>query len=295
MRTWTDRRGTPDLAEYGRILRRDPAELDAFLDRVTINVSHLWRHEDQFEVLRTGTLPRPVRAAERLLAVTLSMWLDWDRHDCFQPCSSGRAARAHRRGRLRPSPFPGSALPRRDPYRARTSCLRAVRRSGPSLCRPPRPSFTRRTPRPRLALARWSRRVSLRRTWCPANRRTRASAARRGARERRAGCGGRLRRHSRFETCPPPRRAHFSGPAADTTRRPWRAAALLDPSPWLAAALAGGADRSFGAEPSPIPSPAPPAAEFRALLGLRSVELFYRARGRRFPRRQGRHRGTPCR
>ncbi len=57
VRTWTERRGTPDLAEYGSRLRRDPQELDAFLDRVTINVSHLWRHEDQFETLRTKLLP----------------------------------------------------------------------------------------------------------------------------------------------------------------------------------------------------------------------------------------------
>jgi chemotaxis protein methyltransferase CheR len=57
VRTWAERRGTPDLAEYGSRLRRDPAEVDAFLDRVTINVSHLWRHEDQFEVLRTSILP----------------------------------------------------------------------------------------------------------------------------------------------------------------------------------------------------------------------------------------------
>jgi chemotaxis protein methyltransferase CheR len=57
VRTWTERRGTPDLAAYGQRLRREPAELDAFLDRVTINVSHLWRHEDQFEVLRTTILP----------------------------------------------------------------------------------------------------------------------------------------------------------------------------------------------------------------------------------------------
>ena len=66
VRTWTDRRGTPDLAEYGRILRRDPAELDAFLDRVTINVSHLWRHEDQFEVLRTKILPELTAERRRL-------------------------------------------------------------------------------------------------------------------------------------------------------------------------------------------------------------------------------------
>ena len=57
VRTFAERRGTPDLAEYGKQLRKDPQELDAFLDRVTINVSHLWRHEDQFEVLRTKLLP----------------------------------------------------------------------------------------------------------------------------------------------------------------------------------------------------------------------------------------------
>jgi chemotaxis protein methyltransferase CheR len=57
VRTWCARRGTPDLVAYGVRLRRDPAELEAFLDRVTINVSHLWRHGDQFEVLRTKILP----------------------------------------------------------------------------------------------------------------------------------------------------------------------------------------------------------------------------------------------
>jgi chemotaxis protein methyltransferase CheR len=57
VRTWTQRRGTPDLTEYGKLLRADAEELDAFLDRVTINVSHLWRHEDQFEALRRSILP----------------------------------------------------------------------------------------------------------------------------------------------------------------------------------------------------------------------------------------------
>ena len=63
VRTWTERRGTPDLGEYGKLLRKDAAELDAFLDRVTINVSHLWRHEDQFEILRTKILPELARSA----------------------------------------------------------------------------------------------------------------------------------------------------------------------------------------------------------------------------------------
>ena len=66
VRTWTERRGTPDLGEYGRRLRREPAELEAFLDRVTINVSHLWRHEDQFEVLRTKILPELTAERRRL-------------------------------------------------------------------------------------------------------------------------------------------------------------------------------------------------------------------------------------
>jgi chemotaxis protein methyltransferase CheR len=57
VRTWAERRGTPDLTAYGKRLRSEPQELDAFLDRVTINVSHLWRHEDQFEMLRTKLLP----------------------------------------------------------------------------------------------------------------------------------------------------------------------------------------------------------------------------------------------
>jgi chemotaxis protein methyltransferase CheR len=65
VRTWTERRGTPDLAEYGKRLRREPQELEAFLDRVTINVSHLWRHEEQFEVLRRSILPELAKKGSR--------------------------------------------------------------------------------------------------------------------------------------------------------------------------------------------------------------------------------------
>jgi len=52
VRTWVQRRGAASLPVYGDLLRRDPDELDAFLDRVTINVSHLWRHEEQWDALR---------------------------------------------------------------------------------------------------------------------------------------------------------------------------------------------------------------------------------------------------
>jgi chemotaxis protein methyltransferase CheR len=57
VRTFAQRRGTPDLAAYGQRLKADEEELDAFLDRVTINVSHLWRHEDQWTALGRAILP----------------------------------------------------------------------------------------------------------------------------------------------------------------------------------------------------------------------------------------------
>jgi chemotaxis protein methyltransferase CheR len=57
VRSWAHRRGTPDLTAYGARLRAEPDELDAFLDRVTINVSHLWRHEDQWAKLGHAILP----------------------------------------------------------------------------------------------------------------------------------------------------------------------------------------------------------------------------------------------
>jgi chemotaxis protein methyltransferase CheR len=57
VRTFAQRRGTPDLAAYGQRLKAEKEELDAFLDRVTINVSHLWRHEDQWTALSKTILP----------------------------------------------------------------------------------------------------------------------------------------------------------------------------------------------------------------------------------------------
>jgi chemotaxis protein methyltransferase CheR len=57
VRTFAQRRGTPDLLAYGVRLQADKEELDAFLDRVTINVSHLWRHEDQWTALGKTILP----------------------------------------------------------------------------------------------------------------------------------------------------------------------------------------------------------------------------------------------
>jgi chemotaxis protein methyltransferase CheR len=57
IRTFLTTRGHSGLDDHLKVLRADRAELEAFLDRVTINVSQLWRHPEQFEVLERHVLP----------------------------------------------------------------------------------------------------------------------------------------------------------------------------------------------------------------------------------------------
>jgi chemotaxis protein methyltransferase CheR len=57
IRTHADRRGVASLAEYLRLLGESAEELDSFLDRVTINVSQLWRNPRQWTVLERDVLP----------------------------------------------------------------------------------------------------------------------------------------------------------------------------------------------------------------------------------------------
>ena len=57
IRTFAQRRGVTQLGAYLGLLSEDTGELDAFLDRVTINVSQLWRNPEQWELLRTKVLP----------------------------------------------------------------------------------------------------------------------------------------------------------------------------------------------------------------------------------------------
>jgi len=68
IRTWTGRRGTDDLELYARRLQADPEELDAFLDRVTINVSQLWRHPEHWKALEETILPEIAAAGGRVRA-----------------------------------------------------------------------------------------------------------------------------------------------------------------------------------------------------------------------------------
>lgn len=68
VRTWVQRRGAASLPVYGDLLRRDPDELDAFLDRVTINVSQLWRHPEHWKALHDTILPELAAASPRVRA-----------------------------------------------------------------------------------------------------------------------------------------------------------------------------------------------------------------------------------
>jgi chemotaxis protein methyltransferase CheR len=57
IRSFAGRRGTPELSAYLRLLHAERGELDAFLDRVTINVSQLWRNPEQWTLLARAILP----------------------------------------------------------------------------------------------------------------------------------------------------------------------------------------------------------------------------------------------
>lgn len=57
IRSFVANRGITDLREYLVRVKADKAELEAFLDRVTINVSQLWRNPEQWQSLARDILP----------------------------------------------------------------------------------------------------------------------------------------------------------------------------------------------------------------------------------------------
>jgi len=57
LRTFLERRGFRRLMDAMPELRADRAELDALLDRMTINVSQLWRNPEHWKLLETKILP----------------------------------------------------------------------------------------------------------------------------------------------------------------------------------------------------------------------------------------------
>ena len=67
IRTWVrSRHGDDDLLAELERLRRDDDELDAFLDRMTINVSQLWRNPEQWERLERDIIPELLADQPRL-------------------------------------------------------------------------------------------------------------------------------------------------------------------------------------------------------------------------------------
>ena len=57
VRSFAERRGHAELAPYLKLLTGDDGARDEFLDRVTINVSNLWRNPDQWERLQAEVVP----------------------------------------------------------------------------------------------------------------------------------------------------------------------------------------------------------------------------------------------
>ncbi|MGO9792254.1 MAG: CheR family methyltransferase [Solirubrobacteraceae bacterium] len=57
LRAFFERKGINRLTDSLAELRRDPAQLDALLDRITINISQLWRNPEQWSLLESKILP----------------------------------------------------------------------------------------------------------------------------------------------------------------------------------------------------------------------------------------------
>ncbi len=57
LRTFADRKGIKSLVDYLAFVKNDAGELDQLLDRLTINVSQLWRNPEQWAVLGKSVVP----------------------------------------------------------------------------------------------------------------------------------------------------------------------------------------------------------------------------------------------
>ncbi len=64
LRSFFARKGITLLTDCLDALRKDKTELDALLDRVTINVSQLWRHPEQWVRLERDVLPELAAAGQ---------------------------------------------------------------------------------------------------------------------------------------------------------------------------------------------------------------------------------------
>ncbi|MEN6581470.1 MAG: protein-glutamate O-methyltransferase CheR [Armatimonadota bacterium] len=69
LRANMERCGAQTFQQYYSMMQTDNTLRDEFLDRVTINVSELFRNPDQFETLRTKILPELIKGAQSGLSV----------------------------------------------------------------------------------------------------------------------------------------------------------------------------------------------------------------------------------
>jgi chemotaxis protein methyltransferase CheR len=68
IRTFATKKGFADLGDYLKELQGDRAKVDEFLDRVTINVSQLWRNPEQWALLAKTVLPELAADGGRIRA-----------------------------------------------------------------------------------------------------------------------------------------------------------------------------------------------------------------------------------
>ena len=68
IRTFATKQGHTDLKTYLKVLQGDKAKVDEFLDRVTINVSQLWRNPEQWTLLGDKVLPELAREKNQVRA-----------------------------------------------------------------------------------------------------------------------------------------------------------------------------------------------------------------------------------
>ncbi len=62
IRSFAESRAAASLPDYLRRLSDDRAQLESFLDRMTINVSQLWRNPEQWDRIATSVLPELAEA-----------------------------------------------------------------------------------------------------------------------------------------------------------------------------------------------------------------------------------------
>ncbi len=90
LRSFFERKGIVRLTDSIETLRRDPKQLDALLDRITINVSQLWRNPEQWTLLESKILPELSATASELRAWSAGCSYGAEAYTLAAICHAGR-------------------------------------------------------------------------------------------------------------------------------------------------------------------------------------------------------------